>query len=247
MKIQASILALFAATLIGGCTTTTTAPTNTGSIRGNIALFNASGDTLSNYAGVTAQIQGTSFQATSNAVGDWEIDNIPAGVYNVSFTKLGFDTLVIPQYQFSGAGTSFLLSNAIQAIPMDSLPLTLSNSGYSALAGFTSSGDSIIIYHGSIDFTGNLSGPDSLEQSSVIATFGAVADSNSNFNQSEYVIDGHLPALQSIPYTKPPVMSGTAVTVRSFLWARITQKTEGFTHFQQAVSPYSSVQTFIIP
>jgi hypothetical protein len=247
MNIKASILTLFAAALIGGCKSTTVVENNTGNIRGNIALFNASGDTLSSYAGSTVLIQGTSLQATSNATGDWEIDNIPAGVYNVAFTKPGFDTLVVPQYQFSGAGTSFLMSNAIQAIPLDSLPLTLTNSGYSALAGFTPEGDSIIIYHGSIDFAGNLSGPDSLEQSSIIATFGAAADSNFNFNQSEYVIDGHLPALQSIPYTKPPVTSGTSVVVRSLLWARLTLPMLKFTHYQQAVSPYSTMQTFIIP
>jgi hypothetical protein len=248
MKIQASILIIFAIAIIGGCKSSTTAvDSNTGTLRGNVALFNASGDTLSNYAGATVQIQGTSFNGTSNAAGDWEIDNVPAGVYNVSMTKTGFDTLIISQYQFSGAGTSFMLSNAIQAIPLDSLPLTLSNSGYSALAGFTQAGDSIIIYHGSIDFAGNISGSDSLEQARVTATFGAAADSNSNFNQSEYVIGGHLPALQSIPYTKPPVTSGTAVTVRTFLWGRMNTVTEGFAHFQQAVSPYSSVQTFIIP
>jgi hypothetical protein len=247
MKIQASIFILFAIAIIGGCKSSTTVVDNTGSLRGNVALVNASGDTLSNYAGATVQIQGTSFQGTSNATGDWEIDNVPAGIYNVSMTKTGFDTLIIPQYQFSGAGTSFLLSNAIQAIPLDSLPLTLTNSGYSELAGFTSNGDSIIIYHGSIGFAGKVSGSDSLEEARVTPTFGAAADTNFNFSQNEYVIGGQLPALQSIPYTKPPVTSGTAVIVRSYLWARITQKTETFTHFQQATSPYSSVQTFIIP
>ncbi len=71
MKIKLILPILFVLALFGACKSTTTVVGNsdTGTLKGNVALVNALGDTLPNYAGATIQIQGTSFQATSNTTG----------------------------------------------------------------------------------------------------------------------------------------------------------------------------------
>jgi hypothetical protein len=234
--------ALLALSLLCACKgTTTIVENNVGSFHGNVALVSAIGDTLSNYAGTTIQIQGTAFQATSIANGDWQIDNVPAGIYNILMTKPGFDTLIIPQYQFSGAGTSFLVGNAIQALPMDSLVFSLTNtiennygdSGYLAL----------------LTITGKLAGPDSLVQAQFNIKFGAADSGGSDINT--YIVNGQIPAGISRGYTVGNVAnaykSGTVVSVWSLVWGRFPNSFASYAHFQQAVSPYSVKRTFILP
>ncbi|MFI5201720.1 MAG: carboxypeptidase-like regulatory domain-containing protein, partial [Candidatus Kapaibacterium sp.] len=159
MEIRITLSLLLGLAVVAGCKNSTIVQnSDVGSFRGNVALINAEGDTLSNYAGATAHIEGTVFQATSNAAGDWEIDNVPAGIYNISLTKPGFDTLIIPKYQFSGAGVSFVMSTAIQALPLDSLVFTLSNT----IEEYYDSAHTS--YLGLINIRGGVSGPDSLDQ-----------------------------------------------------------------------------------
>ncbi len=249
MKIQ-PILALFLAlTLLGACKSSTTVVENDlGSFRGNIALIDPNGDTLPNYADAIVQVQGTQYQATSSANGDWEIDNVPAGIYNIVFTKTGFDTLVIPQFQFSGAGTTFLMSNAIQKIPMDSLVFTLNNTGTQILEGYDMKGNPIYSYSGNLAVEGHVSGPDTGLQECTIAYTYSAPFANMSSKDFVYLINDSLPRLEeSIRYSEPPVTSGTQVTVQTYLTAGQTTTTSSFAHFQLATSPYSTEQTFTLP
>ncbi len=227
---------LFTIALFNGCKSTTIVD-NLGTFRGTVALISPTGDTLQNYAGATVQIQGTSFQATSNAAGDWQIDNVPAGIYNLVMTKPGFDTLILPQYQFSGAGTAFLFSNAIQAIPQDSLDVTFKNTTIQSSSGF---------YEGELQFFGKLLGKDSLSQASMDITFGAGTDSAKTMTQNLYIINGN-PTFVSQTYFEPPVASGSIVMVRTHLWATVSKTTMSFAHFQQAQCTSSLVRTFQLP
>src|ERR1017187_162139 len=113
MKIQASIFIIFAIAIIGGCkSSTTVVETNVGIIQGKVAL-SVNCNAVSNASGATVHIEGTGFSATTDSLGDWTIKNVPAGIYNILITKPTFDTYLVPQYQFGGAGTQFLENGAI--------------------------------------------------------------------------------------------------------------------------------------
>lgn len=234
MKIQITLSILLALALLGSCKNNTIVEnSDVGSFRGNVALVNAMGDTLSNHAGAIVQIEGTSFQATSNARGDWEIDNVPAGIYNIMLTKPGFDTLIIPQYQFSGAGISFLMSSAIQAFPLDSLVFTLTNATQDSTSSY---------YLGLLTIRGGVSGPDSLEQEFMEVSSDSGFTSDGTIQP--YLMNDTLVGA-AIGYNEPPNKSGTVVTIRSYLWAQPSKA--AFTYFQRALSPYSIMRNFKLP
>jgi len=238
MNLRIAFSTLLAIAFFGGCKNSTVIEnSDVGSFHGNVALLTAEGDTLSNYAGVTARIEGTAFQATSNAVGDWEIDNVPAGIYNIILTKPGFDTLIITQYQFSGAGVSFLVSSAIQALPLDSLVFTITNT--------TESSDTDSYYYlGLLTIRGGVSGPDSLDQDflSVSSDSGFTSDGTIQpYLSNDTIADG------AIGYNEPPNKSGTIVTIASHLVARPPKAHLIYTYFQRAISPYTVVRRFKLP
>jgi len=232
-----SILSIFVAVaLLGSCKSSTSTGESTavtGTFKGNVALVDARGDTLSNYTGATVNIEGTSFHATSNATGDWEIDNVPAGVYNIILTKPGFDTLVIPQYEFKGVGTSFILSSGIQALPMDSLVFTVS----SLIEDSTSDGYLILL-----TASGGVSGPDSLFLSNGIwVASGAIGQS-----PEITITDGQISGAKgAIGHNVPTSLRGGVVTFQSYLYANGPNKK--FTYFQGATSPYIVMRTFTLP
>lgn len=234
MKRHSILSGLFVLLFLAACKNDTIVQnTDSGSFRGNVALVSAMGDTLSNYSGVTIRIEGTPFQATSNTVGDWEIDNVPAGIYNLLLSKPGFDTLLLPQYQFSGAGVSFVVSTAIQALPMDSLPFTITNTTQDSLPTY---------YLGLITILGGVAGPDSLMQDflEVSSDSGFTSDGTMTpYLNSDTLVNA------SIGFNEPPNKSGTMVTVRSHLLARMPSAR--FTYFQQAASPYTVEHSIRLP
>ncbi len=115
MKIQPILSSILALTLLGACKSPTTIVENDiGIMQGKVALF-ANCNSVSDASGVTVSIEGTAFSATTNTQGDWTINNVPAGIYNILITKPGFDTDLIAQDQFSGAGTQFLENGGIRS------------------------------------------------------------------------------------------------------------------------------------
>ncbi len=237
MNRKSILSVLLALALLGACKTTTTVVGNsdTGTLQGSVALITALGDTLPNYAGATIQIQGTQFHATSNATGGWEIDNVPAGIYNVVLTKPGFDTLIIPQYEFSGVGTSFLMNTGIQALLTDSLVFTVTNTTEDSTQGR---------YEGVLTWTGYVSGPDSLA-----LVQGVIDASGDGISQPVQIvlINGKISNTNAaVGYNEPPVTSGSIVTLRSYLDANLSIAAERFKYFQQATSPIV-VRTIKLP
>jgi hypothetical protein len=240
MKIERVLSMLITLGLIGACKSTTNVVENTssdtGTLQGNVALVDVKGDTLLNYSGITIQIQGTQFHTTSNSTGSWSLDNLPAGIYNIILTKPGFDTLIIPQYQFSGVGTSYLVNTGIQALPMDSLVFTVTN---------TTEDSSSINYLGLLSMSGSVSGPDS----SVLVQGLMVASGGITQSPTVFLTNGKISNLDkgAIGYNEPPDTSGSIVTFRSYLYANASRKTVTFTHFQQATSPFIIVRTIKLP
>jgi hypothetical protein len=226
---------LFLLSVFAACkNTTTVVESDTGILQGNVALVTALGDTLPNYAGATIQIQGTSFQATSNPTGTWVMDNVPAGIYNVILTKPGFDTLVIPGYQFNGVGTSYLVNTGIQEQLTDSLVFTVTNTTEDSTHGN---------YLGLLTMNGYVSGPDSL----VLVQGGINASGGINQSAGIILFNGKISDPDGlIGYNEPPDTSGSIVTFRSYLSANLSIATERFTYFQQATSPIV-VRTIKLP
>ncbi len=159
---------------------------------------------------------------------------MPAGIYNVLMWKPGFDTLIIPGYQFNGVGTSFLVNSGIQEIPMDSLVFTVTNTTEDSTATY---------YLGLLTMNGGVSGPDSL------ALVQGGINASGGINQSGEVIlfNGKISDPNGlIGYNEPPDTSGSIVTFRSYLYANVSIATEHFTYFQQATSPIV-VRTLKLP
>ena len=205
-----------------------------GVVRGNVALVSATGDTLSSYAGASVVLQGAGLHTTSSATGDWEIDNVPAGIYTILLTKPGFDSLVLPKFEFRGVGTSYFLSNGIQAYPMDSLVFSVTN---------TTEDSSSTGYLGLIGFTGGVSGPDSVALThGVIAASGGISQSPGLTIANGIITNG---SRGLIGYNEPPVQSGAVVTFRGYLYGNSPRIK--IANFATAASPFTVIRTLNLP
>ncbi len=158
MKIQRILPVFLVLALFSACKDSTTIVENeVGILRGSVIIYDVNGDSVSDRSGATISLQGTGFQATSQTNGDFQLNNVPAGIYNVIVTKPGYDTALTANYQFSGAGTQFLQSNIIQAIPSDSIPIVSVNISVKDSV----QGQDTVGYEYSINFSLDISGPDS--------------------------------------------------------------------------------------
>ena len=124
MHIYRYLLLLVAAAVCAGCHTTVNEVT-LGTIVGNVSLYGVDGQLLSAQDGATVQLEGTPYKTTTNARGDWQLNNVPAGIYNVLFAKAGFDSAVDGEFHFSGAGTAFIDHWYLETLTTDSVILDL--------------------------------------------------------------------------------------------------------------------------
>ena len=72
-------------------------PLPTGSVAGSVTLNNGTGGVANpsgaiNPAGVLISIDGTTFSATTDSNGRYLIANIPQGAYDITFSKIGYET-----------------------------------------------------------------------------------------------------------------------------------------------------------
>jgi hypothetical protein len=75
---------------MASCSNSTDPPatTNTGEkLTGTVQAFGANSPVTISPVGIQVTIQGTSFTGMTDTGGHFEIDNIPAGVYNIIFSK----------------------------------------------------------------------------------------------------------------------------------------------------------------
>ncbi len=235
MKNRSILSTIITLALFGACTNSTTVVENNGgTLLGNVALVNALGDTLPSYAGAIIQVNGTSLQATSSATGDWEINNVPAGIYTIQLTKPGFDTLLFSNFAFRGVGTSYFLSSGIQAIPMDSLVYSVIN---------TTEDSNANEYEGLISMTGNASGPDSAFLSGGLMAASGGIDQSVGATLTNGLITNLVNGV--IGYSEPPDTKGALVTFRGYIYAN--NPNVKFTSFQRAVSPFIVERTLTLP
>ena len=77
-------------------------------LAGTVQTYSSTSATLLSPQGITVSIQGTPYQTTADTAGHFEIDNIPAGVYNIIFSKPGYDSMVYPVHHLIGVGTDII-------------------------------------------------------------------------------------------------------------------------------------------
>ncbi|MDP4219815.1 MAG: carboxypeptidase-like regulatory domain-containing protein [Bacteroidota bacterium] len=109
-RIHPSLLLLWIFTLFFGCKAATDPATNagTGSLTGTVRAFAFAAPQPVSPRGIHVELQATNFTATSDSLGNFRIDNIPAGVYNIIFWRPGFDSMIYPVHHLLGAGTDII-------------------------------------------------------------------------------------------------------------------------------------------
>ena len=109
LKVYFIFLSLFAFLCFAGCEETPTGTTSVPSrITGKVSLVVAEGLTeLADRSGVLIAVNGTSFATSSDAAGNYSLDNVPPGIYVLTFSKDGYDT-VQRSVSYSGVGFEFV-------------------------------------------------------------------------------------------------------------------------------------------
>jgi hypothetical protein len=85
----------------------TTSAAATGALEGWILPFNPEW-TDAPRAGSMVAVEGTNFSATTDSLGHWRIGNLPAGTYDLSFSRSGYAPHRVIGFQFVGGGTAYL-------------------------------------------------------------------------------------------------------------------------------------------
>lgn len=75
-----------------------------GTLTGQVVTFNEFGMGNSDYGNVLVQVDGTYplITAYTNDSGNFEIDHLPAGTYDLIFSKDGYNSMIIMGYRFAG-------------------------------------------------------------------------------------------------------------------------------------------------
>jgi Polysaccharide lyase family 4, domain II len=101
------------------------ATTSTGEeLTGTVAAYGSASPTLLPPTGIHISIQSTAYQAVADTAGHFEIDNIPAGVYNIIFWKPGFDSMIYPVHHIIGVGTDIINDAYIVQESTDTITMT---------------------------------------------------------------------------------------------------------------------------
>jgi hypothetical protein len=110
-----------------GCSNSTDPPAQTSGgekLTGTVQAFSSASPALIAPAGIQITIQGTAFGATADTGGHFEIDNIPAGIYNIIFSKPGFDSMIYPVHHLIGVGTDIINDAYLMQESNDSVALS---------------------------------------------------------------------------------------------------------------------------
>jgi len=168
---------------VAGCKSTSNPAalqgTGSSTLTGTVTSLSADGIRTLDSSGVSVTLEGTSFATTTDHTGSFTIDGIPAGVYNIIFTKSGFDSTIYPGHHLLGEGTDvfndpIIFQNSSDSIIFDQVTVTLNDS----VGG---SRDSGIINRDSeqlatFDVHAHVTGPDSVFQSQIVIQINADTD-----------------------------------------------------------------------
>jgi len=135
--LSSCLLLLSPVLLASGCKNssnpTTTSGAGSSTLAGNVVSYSADGLRILDSSGVSVTVEGTSFTTTTDHNGNFSIDGIPAGVYNIIFTKPGFDSMIYPVHHLIGEGTDifndpYIIQNANDSIVFDQVSVVVTDS-----------------------------------------------------------------------------------------------------------------------
>ena len=92
-------------------------PTPTGKISGNVKLYNYNGTSYYNNYGVIVKAEEAKLTDTTDANGNWEIPNLPAGTHTISFTRWGFGTWKVFNYKYNADSVKIIDTVFLSQIP----------------------------------------------------------------------------------------------------------------------------------
>ncbi len=98
----------FLFTFITSCDSSTSTDGSTGSIVGFVKTFDQWVRSIDEQADVTVSLEGTSISDLTNVDGRFLLEEVQAGIYDISFEKSGFGTMRIPAFSFVGNGQAFV-------------------------------------------------------------------------------------------------------------------------------------------
>ncbi len=113
-------------------------PSLTGNIIGYLTLYNSFGDRIPNASGVAVTIDGSKPRTVfTDSLGEYKLDSIQTGIYNITFVKDSFVTYKKLGQQFVG-GSEPVISNVTLYVPsvnsVSNLNLTVTN-GHAVATG----------------------------------------------------------------------------------------------------------------
>ena len=76
-----------------------------GDLQGQISLYDSESHSVQDKSGIVVSADGTPFSATTDTAGYWTIKNLPVGIYSMSFSKAGYNTMKNTSFQFVGGGS----------------------------------------------------------------------------------------------------------------------------------------------
>ena len=125
------VLGQIGANLISGCSSTNAV--GSGSMAGYVLVVDSNsigqsgiiGAATLNNSGAIVSIDGTSFSTLTDSTGRWDLKNVPAGTYNISFAKNGYALRKRIAYHFVGNGSDYLGHDTIYQIAKRNTTLTL--------------------------------------------------------------------------------------------------------------------------
>jgi Polysaccharide lyase family 4, domain II len=121
------ILFLLLLSAVASCSSPSDPPSTTSTgekLTGTVAAYASGAPTSLSPNGIQISIQGTAYQAVADTGGHFEIDNIPAGVYNIIFWKPGFDSMIYPVHHIIGVGTDIINDAYLVQESSDSITMT---------------------------------------------------------------------------------------------------------------------------
>lgn len=100
--------------MLAGCDsdTTSTGTDNRlkGTMRGRAVLLSLGYQEAPSSSGIKITLEGTSFSTVTNDSGEWELKDVPAGIYTLVYEKEGYGLYKYITYQFVGGGIAYVPS-----------------------------------------------------------------------------------------------------------------------------------------
>ena len=115
-KIQLLFLSTLSVLFIS-CEDNPTISISTGSIAGFVKLIAYSTDDTNDLSGFRVSIDSTDLYTLTDSSGRWQIDNVPQGIYNIRYEKVGYTHWMEQSFQFVGNGKAFVNAIYLAKLP----------------------------------------------------------------------------------------------------------------------------------